>query len=124
MVYFWLKILHILTATLLLLSMAYSYRLWKYAPESAQSVQRIQTQTWLVILPLTIMQLATGFSIISIQHYDMSESWISGSVIGFITVIAAWFSFVILQNRRLQSVMLHVCGLAILVMIFLMANKT
>jgi len=145
MQYSYLKILHIISASLLLTSMAYSYFLWKYIqkPEETSTLfQRIQSQTWLIIIPATIFQLATGFTMISLRHERLSQLWIGGSVLGFITVIGSWFSFIYflllsqqvttqqLQSyprfrlfRRAQSMMLSICALALLCMIFLMANK-
>jgi uncharacterized membrane protein len=144
MLYDCLKILHIVSATLLLTCMGYSYHLWRnmQSPkDGAVRYQYIQTMTWMFIVPLAIMQLATGFSMINIHHEDVSQLWISGSVIGFITVIGSWFSFIYflllaqqveirkfsteraVAYRRMQSMMLAVCGLALLVMIFFMANK-
>jgi uncharacterized membrane protein len=150
MLYFCLKILHILSAALLLTCMGYSYHLWKYMQsqrDGAVRSERIQTLTWLVIIPLAIIQLATGFTMISINHEDLSQLWISGSIIGFVTVIGGWLTFVYflllsqqveirsyensfgqwsqrgLFYRRVQSTMLSVCALSILVMIFFMANK-
>ena len=151
MLYICLKILHILSAALLLTCMGYSYSLWKNMQsqrDGAIRSERIQTLTWLVIMPLAIIQLATGFTMISINHEDISQLWISGSVIGFLIVIGGWLTFVYflllsqqieikryphfsagpwsqreLFYRRIQSMMLSVCALSILVMIFFMANK-
>ena len=151
MLYICLKIIHILSAALLLTCMGYSYHLWKYTQsprDGAIRGERIQTLTWLAIIPLAIIQLATGFTMISINNEDLSQLWISGSVIGFVTVIGGWLTFVYflllsqqievegyenssfgqwsqrgLFYRRVQSMMLSVCALSILVMIFFMANK-
>jgi hypothetical protein len=108
--------------------------------------ERIQTQTWMVIIPGAIFQLATGFTMISLQEEDLSQLWITGSIIGFIILIGSWFSFIyfLLQSqqipnnsnrsysnvsrykffRRAQSAMLAICGAALFAMIFFMANKT
>lgn len=143
MLYNCLKILHIVSATLLLTSMAYSYRLWKFSPTPQQgsiAFERIQIQTWSVIIPFAIAQLGTGFTMVSLQH-ELSQQWILGSVIGFITVIGSWLSFMYflllsqqVSNerdfnqfkfyRRIQSIMLILCSFALLIMVFLMANKS
>ena len=145
MLYNYLKIAHIVSAALLLTSMAYSFFLWTYIQKPRHTTiisPRIQTQTWLFIIPAAIFQLGTGFTMISVHHEELSQLWISGSVIGFIIVIGSWFSFVYflllsqqvatkpVQNqprfalfKRAQSMMLSICGLALLSMIFLMANK-
>lgn len=155
MLYYCLKILHIISATLMLTSIIYSYRLWKniQSLNNAETIsQQIQTQTALFIIPFALIQLATGFTMISVQHYDYSEWWVTGSVIGFIVVIGSWFSFVYflltaqslseIKNsnspsydnhrhgkkykiyRQVQSFMLVLCAAAILSMIFFMTNKS
>jgi uncharacterized membrane protein len=146
MLYDCLKIFHIISATLLITSMAYSYNLWRYmhSPRvNAIISDRIQTQTWLIIIPVAIIQLATGFTMISLQNEDLSQSWIIGSVVGFIMLVAGWFAFLyfllLAQQapagrhqsagrekffRRAQSVTLFICASALLCMIFFMANKT
>ena len=148
MLYDSLKILHILSATMLLTGIVYSYYLWKRIQnpnEVIQASQQIQTQTWLIVIPSALFQLMTGFTMISLKHYDYSELWITSSVIGFIIVIGSWFSFVYflllsqqlvteVQNatstdfrfkffRRIQSTLLILCLASLLSMVFFMANK-
>lgn len=145
MLYYYFKIFHVITAALLLTSMGYSYSLWRRMRINGRNIavaEQIQIQTWSIIVPLAIIQLATGFTMISVQHYNLSQLWVTGSVIGFIIVIGSWFSFIyflLLSQqaldhteskprlkiyRKAQSVMLSVCAAATLSMIFLMANKT
>jgi uncharacterized membrane protein len=131
MLYNTLKIIHIISATLLLSSIAYSYCVWIKNDQSNTATtvsERIQTQTWLIILPAAIFQLASGFTMISLQHYDLSLLWIKGSAIGFIGAIGAWFAFIYFllsgqHLRRTQGIMLCICGISLLCMIFFMANK-
>jgi uncharacterized membrane protein len=146
MLYDSLKIFHIISAALLISSLTYCYHLWAQARKStefAMATYRIQTQTWLIILPIIILQLATGFTMISLKNEDFSQTWIIGSVVGFIIVIGSWFSFIYALSfsqpaptnsanensvtsksfRRLQSIMLVICATALFTMIFLMANK-
>jgi uncharacterized membrane protein len=139
-----LKLLHIASATLVLTSIAYCFYLWKLIPKTRNALSlsdRIQSQTWLVIIPFSIVQMASGFTLISLKHYNFSEMWIAGSIISFITVMAGWFAFVyylLLSQqapisftshaqlkfyRQIQSLMLSLCALALLSMIFFMANK-
>lgn len=149
MLYFCLKILHILSAALLLTSVGYSCQLWftlRHPQEGALVVDRVQTQTWFFIIPLAIVQLATGFTLVSLEQNELSSAWITGAVVGFITVIGSWFSFIyfllqaqqvsnqqtsttFLDNkhkffRRAQSLMLLICILSLFCMMFIMANKT
>ena len=146
--YYCLKIVHILCAALLITSIGHSYRLWRMmhsSPNPSLLAERIQTQTSLCIIPLAVLQLASGFMIMSLQHYHYSELWVMGSVIGFIVVIGTWFSFIyflvlsqqLIANtaqdashpkyklfRRIQFMMLSLCACALVSMIFLMANRT
>lgn len=149
MLYSCLQILHILSATLLVISMAYSFKIWRYmyTPRvDAVISERIQAQTWMIIIPAAIFQMATGFTMLSMQQEDLSQVWIIGSVIGFIILIGSWFSFIyfLLQSqqipsgsnrhsnnttrykffRRAQSTMLGICCAALFSMIFFMSNKT
>jgi uncharacterized membrane protein len=124
MLYNSLKILHILSAALLLSVMGHSYFLWKNNKKSPEVITTIQTQTWLMILPLTVFQLFTGFTIISLKHYDTNQLWIKGSVIGFITLMVAWFGFIyFLGKRQLPSLLFYLCSLTLLCMIFFMTSK-
>ena len=146
MLYDSLKILHVISAALLLTSMGYCCHLWRRAQQTktlAIAANRIQVQTWLIILPMIIFQLGTGFTMISLKHEDFSQLWIIGSVIGFIVVIVSWFSFIYLlvfsqqlivksQHvmptkfklfRHLQSILLLFSATALFAMIFLMTNK-
>ncbi len=143
MLYYYFKIFHLLSAALLLASMGHSVQLWtriRRQKHVAIVSDRIQTQTWSVIVPLAIIQLATGFTMLSLKHYDLSQTWVIGSVVGFVLVIGCWFSFLyflLLSQqaaapsprdaqlkfyRHAQTVMLSMCAIALLSMIFFMAN--
>jgi uncharacterized membrane protein len=138
MLYHTLKILHIMGAMLLLTSMGYSLKLWitqKSIQPQNTMVQNLQKQTWLLVIPFAVFQLATGFTMISLNRYDLSEFWIKGSIGGFIVLIASWFSFLCALTKSQQSskyhsrydilpiIMLVTSGMTLLIMIFLMANK-
>ncbi len=137
------KIAHIFSATLVLTSMAYCFYLWvqMLSAENKENIsQQIQKQTWLIIMPFAMIQLLTGFAMISVQKEDFSQFWIQGSVIGFVLAMVSWFGFIyfLLSEqqyclddcttnerffRRAQTLMLSVCVLALLGMIFLMTNR-
>lgn len=151
MLYDYFKIFHIVSATVLLTSLAYCYRLWRdmqpnqLSRQLTRTSRRIQTQTWLIIIPATLIQLATGFTMISLKHYDLSEIWLSGSILGFIGVVGSWFGFIyflLLSEqlvtdehhsthsvtkyhffRRIQSTLLGLCLASVMSMVFFMANK-
>ncbi len=143
MLYIYLKMFHIISASCVLTSIVYSFHLWRSIQTHNLSTisDRIQKQTSLVIIPFAVFQLATGFTMISLKRYSWHLFWLSGSVISFITAIVSWFGFIyflllseqapILMNdhfgstryRRMQSFMLLLCALGLLSMVFFMANK-
>ena len=148
MTYDSLKIIHIVSASFLLGALGYSYHLWRNTQslrDSAVRFARIQTLTWLLIMPLALIQLATGGMMISLKHEDMAQTWISASLMGFVLLILAWFSFIYflllsqqidikkdagqafqsspLAYRRAQSCMLVLTALAVLLMVFFMSSK-
>ncbi len=144
MIYFYLKILHILSASCVLTSMMYSFHLWRSIDghNLVTIAQRIQKQTALIIMPFALFQLATGFTMMSLKRYPWESFWISGSLTSFITAIVSWFGFIYFlllsqqatiqpnpstprtHYRRLQSCMLLLSALGLLSMVFFMANKT
>jgi uncharacterized membrane protein len=143
MLYIYLKIFHILSASIVLTSIVYGFHLWRSIHPNTLSIvsDRIQKQTALVIIPFAVLQLATGFTMISLKRYSWSELWLGGSVISFITAIASWFGFLYflllsqqattsihengrhIRYRRFQSFMLLLCALGLMSMVFFMANK-
>lgn len=143
MLYNSLKILHIISATLVLTSIAYSFHLWRSMLQrnNIQISDRIQTQTAFIIIPFALVQLATGFTMIGLDEPSFSHFWISGSVISFIVAILSWLGFMyflllsqqvtvsvdrrprLKRYRRLQRLLLLLCALGLLSMVFFMANK-
>lgn len=77
-------------------------------------------QIFLTVIFLAMYQLLSGFTMISLKHYDFTEVWIIGSVIGFIVFILSWLIFVF---RPFSIVMLILSNLTLLTMVFLMTNK-
>lgn len=135
MLYNILKILHILSATFLLSSGIYCGRLWLKSHNSddyEKIIDKIQLQTWSIIIPVAIFQLATGFTMISLKQYALSELWITISISGFILLIIGWFSFLYtllspeialeIRKKRL-SLLIGISTITVLIMIFFMANK-
>ena len=116
MLYHTFKILHILTATLLLTSMVLGCYQWY----QSKNKYLLQIQTWTRIIPLAFFQLLSGFTMISLKQYSLSEFWILGSLVSFLIVIGSWFGF--LYFLRAQLIFLFICSGAFLSMIFLMAS--
>jgi len=142
MTYDWLKFFHIIGAGLLLSSLGYSYYLWKEIDTRrypAILFERIQQQTWLVIAPLAIIQLASGFTMISLKHYAFHKLWVKGSIFSFLLVLMSWFSFIYFlfcsqrisiatkhSSAKYKKAQLHallVFKVALVAMIFFMSTK-
>jgi hypothetical protein len=137
MLYDILKTLHIISATLLLTSVVYTFKLWLTSNKLAfthDSLLSIQRQTWMLFIPTTLFQLASGFMMISLKQFEPSEFWIIGSVGGFVVLVISWFSFLYLlfnssftlaKNlyHKLQIVLLIVTGMTLLFVMFLMTSQ-
>jgi uncharacterized membrane protein len=137
MLYNSIKIFHIVSAAVLLTSMAMGINLWYKNHESSNISHFLQIQTVAIFIPVALLQLATGFTMISLKHYSLSQTWIAGSIFSFLIVIVSWFAFIYLYLhmqlnkkkktlvlKQLQFCLLSLCCSAILSMIFFMANKT
>jgi uncharacterized membrane protein len=122
MLYDTLKIVHILSATILLAGVATCVRCWAGADAQTAS-DKIQAKTVSIIIPFALLQLLTGFTMISLDHYALSDFWIKGSLLGFVLAIGSWFAFLLVRNRLVQKILLSICLTVIACMIFLMANK-
>ncbi|MDX1900779.1 MAG: DUF2269 family protein [Gammaproteobacteria bacterium] len=146
MFYNYLKIFHILSATLVLTSIVYSYQLWRSMQKSSNSFSfftRIRKQTATIIIPGALIQLATGFTLMSLQHYPLTDAWVGASISGFILLILSWLGFMYFLSaaqqdraqhsnthrrrthfyRYAQSLMLMLCAFALAIMIFSMATR-
>lgn len=127
MLYDYLKIFHILSAGLLLTGMAYSVQLWRAVPGNPSLVYRIQSCSVLCVFPVAVMQLITGFFMISLKHYSWSEVWIIGSASGLMMVVFSWFAFICFLamsvSRRFQLALLMTCAASLFIMIFFMTSR-
>jgi uncharacterized membrane protein YozB (DUF420 family) len=124
MLYSILKVTHIIFASLLFATMLYNIFLWLKQTADIHSI--LARSTAQLIIPLTILQLLSGFTIISLKHYDFHEKWILVSSIGFPLFIASWLGFVYFSSfsfRRVPLIMLGFTFLSLLLMIFFMTNK-
>ncbi len=111
MLYNTLKIAHILSATMLLASIAASLRV------------ATQTRAIPMVIPFALIQILTGFTMISLNHYALSDLWIKYSLISFFVLIGSWIAFLSLSNHIARIFFMSLSFTAILSMIFLMANK-
>ncbi len=136
MTLFYLKIIHVLGASFFFTGaslVTVRWLGWRNAIDTATlSLDKI---IWLFIIPTALIQLITGFSIISIKQYRLDQVWIAGSLIGFFIQITGWMLWQNVYQRYLHSpktsttlkkilsVLCIVLMLVLLMMIFFMTNK-
>ena len=118
MLYDSLKIFHIVSASVLLTSAIYSGRRWIATRDS----QPLHRQTVFLIIPFAIMQLLTGFTMISLKVNELSPWWISSILISFIIAIISWAGFIFYP--RAQRVFLFLLSVSIITLLFLMTNRS
>ncbi|MHA7840401.1 MAG: DUF2269 family protein [Gammaproteobacteria bacterium] len=122
--YFIIKTLHIVSASFFLVGSCLA--LWPLL--QTKNARCLRPLTGYVILPLGFIQLLTGFTLISLQHYDFSHLWIKVSLLGFLCLCISWLGLLIAdyQNKpwpflqRNLSVFIF-CN--VLTMVFFMANR-
>jgi uncharacterized membrane protein len=105
MVYLWLKIIHILSATILFGTGVGSafYLLRAHLSQELSAIafasRQVVIADWLFTTPAVIIQPLTGFIMMVMQHYPVSSLWISLSILLYILTGACWIPVVWLQIR-------------------------
>ncbi len=144
MFYYTIKTIHILSAACLFAGVLNAFIYWLRTRNHLTNATNstLQKITWFLIIPSALIQLFTGFTIISFKHYPVTALWVKVAALGFIIVILAWFACLYLQiryqaiaansshkshSRRYYAYSLWVSYTVLLVsiciMIFFMANK-
>ncbi len=129
MLYFWLKIFHILSAGMLFASIAACFLSWRNIVAGIESLvlsRRIQLLTIGVIVPISFLQLATGFTMMSVQHEDMKQLWVLGSLVGFIFALTSWLGFAYSVERfspKISAWLLGTSVVSLMTMVFFMTSK-
>lgn len=103
MSYFLLKTLHVVSASIVMASLPTMLSLLSYIYHLhnktllLQAYQLVTKCNWLCVLPALIFQLFTGFTIISLQHYAVTATWVIGTIIGFMTITLLWLPLIFIQ---------------------------
>lgn len=103
--YLWIKVLHVLSATLLFgtgLGTAfhmYMTHLRGNVTEIAAASRNTILADWLFTLPSGVIQPLTGLAMAWIAGFDMFESWLTASYVLYIVAAACWIRVVVLQYR-------------------------
>ena len=103
--YLWLKVLHILSATLLFgtgIGTAfhmYATHLRGDVAEIAAASRNTILADWLFTLPSGIVQPLTGLALAWLAGFDLLESWLTASYALYLVAAACWVRVAVLQYR-------------------------
>ncbi len=139
MLYFYLKTIHVIVgATLFGVALSTSGLLVFAKHNQAITDLTPAVNRWLrmngfLVLPLLLIQMVLGLSVISIQHYSLTMPWVVVTFVGFILMLFSWLAatFNLLQYKHQSDPILYIrwrrfCLAALIilmVMVFMMANR-
>lgn len=103
--YLWLKLIHILSSTILFGTgigtacvMVYGY--WTRDTHVIAAINRyVVVADWGFTMPSAVIQVATGLSMVYLAGYPLSSFWIMGAIIGYLIAMCCWFPVVYLQIK-------------------------
>ncbi len=105
MIYYTLKTIHIIIATLLTGSLI-ATPIYQWAYQKQQKNKAIKT-TGKLLLTLSLISLAiqpaTGFAIIAIKHYEPMAFWVIGTLIAFLGIGCLCLAMIYLQQKSLYQ---------------------
>jgi len=104
-VYLWLKLLHILSGTLILgtgLGIAF-FMLKAYLSQNVEALkvttQTVVTADWIFTTPAIVIQLISGFALVGQLGVPYGSAWFIGVICIFIFVGLCWIPVVFIQIR-------------------------
>jgi hypothetical protein len=123
-----IKIFHIVSASLLLTSMIYSYLSVKSAKNTETTVNFLQNSAFMIVLPLAVIQLFSGFIMLSLKQTELTQLWVKGSIVGFIIGITSWFGWCYFMQSNKYPKFTHTgllitSILGLLTMLFFMTTR-
>lgn len=108
MLYLWVKVIHILSSTLLfgtgLASAYYMYRahLSGHLPSIVYAARAVVVADWVFTMPAVIIQPITGFYMVFLAGYSFTSLWIILSIGLYLVAGACWLPVVWLQIKVKQ----------------------
>lgn len=105
MEYFWLKLIHIISATILFgtgVGSAFYLFMANRRKEVAAiyfATRQVVIADWLFTTPTVLIQLLTGLRLAQLMQYPLSSGWLFYSLILFFFVGACWLPVVWLQIK-------------------------
>ncbi len=105
MIYLWLKLIHIISSTLLfgtgLGSAFYMYRANKTKNVNTMlfAARNVVLVDWIFITPAVIIQPLTGIGLIHVMQLSWGTSWLGLSVLLYVFVGVCWIPVVFMQIK-------------------------
>ena len=103
--YLWLKVLHVLSATILFGTgvgtafLMYVTHLRGSTPEIVAATRNTILADWSFTLPSGVVQPVTGLALAWIAGFDLLAGWLTLSYVLYIVAIGCWVRVVALQYR-------------------------
>lgn len=103
--YLLLRLIHILSATLLFgTGLGTAYFLWRANQSGdvaaiARTARHVVTADWLFVAVPGVVQISTGTALVEIAGYDWDEAWLLAAIALFLLAFACWLPVVGLQMR-------------------------
>lgn len=119
-----IKTLHIVAGSLFFIGSCHA--LWPLLQKKKDSL--LLPLTGYLILPFGFLQLLSGFTLISLQHYPFDQLWIKVSLWGFVWLCVSWVALLLAHYKNRQPnalqryLSLSILG-NLLIMVFFMANR-
>ena len=105
MLYAWIKIIHIISSSVLfgtgLGTAFYMFyvNLQKNVALIAKATAEVVFADWLFTLTSGIIQAITGFALVFLKNYSLSSFWVYASILGYVIAGACWVPVVWLQMQ-------------------------
>lgn len=103
MLYDWVKILHIISAAVLFgTGLGTAFYMFYVNQQSnitliARATTAVVVADWLFTAPAGVIQAITGFTLVYLKGYSVTDLWVLGSSIGYLIAIGCWLPVVWLQ---------------------------
>ena len=105
MIYVWIKILHVISASILFgtgLGTAF-YMFYVNLQNNialiAKATYAVVIADWLFTATSGVIQIMTGFAMVYLKGYSFQSLWVLGSIVGYVIAMICWFPVVWLQMR-------------------------
>jgi uncharacterized membrane protein len=105
MLYAWIKIIHIISASILFgTGLGTAFYMFYVNRQNdvtliAKATAEVVIADWLFTAPSGIIQALTGFILIYLKGYSLLSLWVLGSIVGYLIAGICWLPVVWLQAR-------------------------